>query len=90
MKTAQGLCRWKDSARSHTNGCPYILRLGWGIATVDESPRPTTTIEGLAGLKTPFRPAGRVTAGNSSGLNDGATAALLASEAKAKELRTFH
>jgi acetyl-CoA acyltransferase len=37
-------------------------------------------------LKTPFRPAGRVTAGNSSGLNDGATAALLASEAKALEL----
>ena len=60
--------------------------LGWGIATVDESPRPTTTMEGLAGLKTPFRPAGRVTAGNSSGLNDGATAALLASEDKAKEL----
>ena len=60
--------------------------LGWGIATVDEGPRPTTTMEGLAGLKTPFRPAGRVTAGNSSGLNDGATAALLASEDKAKEL----
>lgn len=59
---------------------------GWAIATVDESPRPTTTIEGLAGLKTPFRPAGRVTAGNSSGLNDGATAALLASEDRAKEL----
>jgi acetyl-CoA acyltransferase len=60
--------------------------LGWGISTVDEAPRPTTTMEGLAGLKTPFRPAGRVTAGNSSGLNDGATAALLASEAKAQEL----
>ncbi len=60
--------------------------LGWGIATVDEAPRPTTTMEGLAGLKTPFRPEGRVTAGNSSGLNDGATAALLASENKAKEL----
>jgi len=60
--------------------------LGWGIATIDEAPRPTTTMEGLAGLKTPFRPAGRVTAGNSSGLNDGATAALLASEEKAKEL----
>ena len=60
--------------------------LGWGIATVDEGPRPTTTMEGLTGLKTPFRPAGRVTAGNSSGLNDGATAALLASEDKAKEL----
>lgn len=62
------------------------VELGWTIATVDEAPRPTTTMEGLAGLKTPFRPAGRVTAGNSSGLNDGATAALLASEDKAKEL----
>ena len=60
--------------------------LGWTIATVDEAPRPTTTMEGLAGLKTPFRPAGRVTAGNAAGLNDGATAALLASESKAKEL----
>ena len=60
--------------------------LGWSIATIDEPPRPTTTLEGLATLKTPFRPAGRVTAGNSSGLNDGATAALLASEDKAVEL----
>ena len=60
--------------------------LGWTIATVDEPPRPQTTMEGLAGLKTPFRPAGRVTPGNSSGLNDGATAALLASEDKALEL----
>ena len=59
--------------------------LGWTVATVDEAPRPTTTMEGLAGLKTPFRPAGRVTAGNSSGLNDGATAALLASEDTANE-----
>jgi acetyl-CoA acyltransferase len=60
--------------------------LGWTVATVDEAPRPQTTIEGLAGLKTPFRPAGRVTPGNSSGLNDGATAAILASEEKALEL----
>jgi acetyl-CoA acyltransferase len=60
--------------------------LGWTIATADEAPRPQTTMEGLAGLKTPFRPAGRVTPGNSSGLNDGATAALLASEEKALEL----
>lgn len=60
--------------------------LGWGIATVDEPPRPSTTLEGLAGLKTPFRPAGRVTAGNSSGINDGATAAILASEERALEL----
>ena len=62
------------------------VELGWTVATVDEPPRPQTTMEGLAGLKTPFRPAGRVTPGNSSGLNDGATAALLASEAKALEL----
>lgn len=59
--------------------------LGWGIATVDEPPRPQTTLEALAALKTPFRAAGRVTAGNAAGLNDGATAAILASESKAKE-----
>jgi acetyl-CoA acyltransferase len=59
---------------------------GWTVATADEAPRPQTTMEGLAGLKTPFRPAGRVTPGNSSGLNDGATAAILASEEKAIEL----
>ncbi len=60
--------------------------LGWTIISADEGPRPTTTLEGLAGLKTPFRPSGRVTAGNASGINDGATIALLASEDKAKEL----
>ena len=60
--------------------------LGWTVATVDAAPRPQTTMEGLAGLKTPFRPSGRVTPGNSSGLNDGATAAILASEEKALEL----
>jgi len=62
------------------------VELGWGMATVDEPPRPQTTLEALAALKTPFRPAGRVTAGNAAGLNDGATAAILASESKAKEL----
>ena len=60
--------------------------LGWGVATVDEPPRPGTTLEALAALKTPFRPAGRVTAGNAAGLNDGATAAILASAAKAAEM----
>ena len=60
--------------------------LGWSVATVDEPPRPGTTLEALAALKTPFRPAGRVTAGNAAGLNDGATAAILASEERAKEL----
>ena len=59
---------------------------GWGVATVDEPPRPGTTVEALAALKTPFRPAGRVTAGNAAGLNDGATAAIIASGEKAREL----
>ncbi len=59
---------------------------GWGLATRDEALRPETTMEGLASLKTPFRPHGRVTAGNSSGLNDGATASIIASSDAAKEL----
>lgn len=59
---------------------------GWGLATRDEALRPETTMEGLAGLKTPFRPHGRVTAGNASGLNDGATASIIASADTAKEL----
>ncbi|GAA1944664.1 thiolase family protein [Amycolatopsis minnesotensis] len=60
--------------------------LGWGLATEDEPPRPGTTVEQLAGLKTPFRPHGRVTAGNAAGLNDGATGAILADEDTAREL----
>ncbi|MGW4522448.1 thiolase family protein [Amycolatopsis sp. NPDC004378] len=60
--------------------------LGWGLATEDEPPRPGTTIEQLAGLKTPFRPHGRITAGNAAGLNDGATASILADEETAREL----
>ncbi len=59
---------------------------GWGLATEDEGMRPDTTMEGLATLKTPFRPHGRVTAGNASPLTDGATVSLLASEQAAKEL----
>lgn len=85
MKTAQAYADGKIQ-RDLIPTAARSAELGWGIATVDEPPRPTTTLEGLASLKTPFRPAGRVTAGNSSGLNDGATAAILASEAKAIEL----
>jgi acetyl-CoA acyltransferase len=59
---------------------------GWGLATIDEAPRPDTALEKLGTLKTPFRPHGKVTAGNSAGLNDGATACLLASEETAREL----
>ncbi|MDQ1734698.1 MAG: acetyl-CoA acyltransferase [Pseudonocardiales bacterium] len=59
---------------------------GWGLATRDEPPRPGTTLQDLAALKTPFRPHGRITAGNAAGLNDGATACILASAEAAGEL----
>ena len=85
MKTAQAYAEGKIQ-RDLIPTAARNAELGWTVATVDEPPRPQTTMEGLAGLKTPFRPAGRVTPGNSSGLNDGATAALLASEEKALEL----
>jgi 3-oxoadipyl-CoA thiolase len=52
--------------------------------SMDEHPRADTTLEGLAKLKTPFRNPGTVTAGNASGINDGACAMLLASEAAVK------
>ncbi|MEU6237746.1 acetyl-CoA C-acyltransferase [Kitasatospora sp. NPDC047058] len=68
------------------NTNPEVGETGWGLATVDEPLRPGTTMESLANLKTPFRPHGNITAGNSAGLNDGATASLLAAEDVAEEL----
>ncbi|MBT7803253.1 MAG: thiolase family protein [Microbacteriaceae bacterium] len=59
---------------------------GYGLASEDEGRRPETTMEGLAALKTPFRPHGKVTAGNASPLTDGATIAAIASGAFAREL----
>jgi acetyl-CoA acyltransferase len=82
-------------AKAYANGqvqpdlVPVATRhqeLGWGLATQDEPPRPGTTVEDLATLRTPFRPHGNVTAGNSAGLNDGATACILASAEAAAEL----
>jgi acetyl-CoA acyltransferase len=58
---------------------------GWRMADRDEFLRPDTSLEALATLPTPFRPGGRVTAGNSAGLTDGATACLLCSEDAARE-----
>lgn len=58
---------------------------GYGMATEDEGRRPDTSMEALAELKTPFRPHGKVTAGNASPLTDGATVSLLGSESFAKE-----
>jgi acetyl-CoA acetyltransferase family protein len=57
-----------------------------GDLTRDEHPRPETTLEKLAGLRPAFRTGGSVTAGNSSGLNDGAAAVVVASEEKARAL----
>src|SRR5207249_4202003 len=59
---------------------------GWRAADLDEFLRPDTSREALAELRTPFRPGGRVTAGNSAGLTDGATACFLTAEETAAEL----
>ena len=59
---------------------------GWRVADVDEFVRGETSMDGLAQLRTPFRPGGRVTAGNSAGLTDGATACFLAAEETGVEL----
>jgi acetyl-CoA acyltransferase len=78
-----------ENGKIQPNLIPVAVRgneEGWSIATADEPPRPGSTLEGLSALKTPFRAAGRVTAGNAAGLNDGATAALLASEERARDL----
>ncbi|MET4780153.1 thiolase family protein [Glaciihabitans sp. UYNi722] len=88
MRSQQKAAAAYENGKIQPDLIPVAIRseAGWGLATRDEALRPETTMEGLAGLKTPFRPHGRVTAGNSSGLNDGATVSLLSSEATAKEL----
>jgi len=91
---AFGLASQEKTAKAYANGklqpdlVPVATRSaeeGWGLATADEAPR-ETSMERLATLKTPFRPHGRVTAGNAAGLNDGATASILAAEETAREL----
>src|SRR5207302_2510872 len=57
-----------------------------GDVVRDEHPRPETTLEKLAALKPAFRAGGSVTAGNASGINDGAAALVVASEERAREL----
>src|SRR5205807_5758060 len=59
---------------------------GWREADADEFLRPGTSLGAIRDLPTPFRAGGRVTAGNSAGLTDGATVSLLASERAAEEL----
>ncbi len=87
MASQQKAAAAYDNGKFQPDLIPVAIRseAGWGMATRDEALRPETTMEGLAALKTPFRPHGRVTAGNSSGLNDGATASIIASADAAKE-----
>ncbi|WP_320064675.1 thiolase family protein [Micromonospora sp. RTGN7] len=91
---AFALASQQKTAKAYANGklqgdlVPMAIRDdegGWGLAAVDEAPR-DTSLEKLATLKTPFRPHGKVTAGNAAGLNDGATASLIAAESTAREL----
>lgn len=67
-------------------GVPVKKRGDEQVVTTDEFPRRDVSMEGLAKLKPGFRPNGTVTAGNASGLNDGASAAVLMSEGKARQL----
>jgi 3-oxoadipyl-CoA thiolase len=60
-------------------------KAGPTLVKIDEHPRKDTTLEGLAKLRTPFRNPGTVTAGNASGVNDGAAALILASEEAANK-----
>jgi acetyl-CoA acyltransferase len=92
---AYAVASQEKTAKAYANGLlqPDLVPVatrdaenGWGYVTTDEGPRPGTSMEGLAALKTPFRPHGRVTAGNASALTDGATGAVLASEEVAREL----
>jgi acetyl-CoA acyltransferase len=78
---------WQDGVM-HETVVPMAVftEQGWTVADRDEFLRPDTTLEGLAELSTPFRAGGRVTAGNSAGLTDGAAACLLTSGKAAGEL----
>jgi acetyl-CoA acyltransferase len=78
---------WENGVMAHTVVPMSVFTdAGWTVAERDEFLRPETTLEALAGLRTPFRAGGRVTAGNSAGLTDGAAMCVLASEDAAAEL----
>lgn len=88
MRSQQKVAAAYEAGHIQPDLVPVAIRSeqGWGLATQDEGLRPETTMEGLATLRTPFRPHGRVTAGNASPLTDGATVSLLASADAAQEL----
>ena len=77
---------WRDGVMRETVvPMSVFTEDGWREADRDEFLRPETSLDAIRDLPTPFRPGGRVTAGNSAGLTDGATVSLLASERAAEE-----
>ena len=84
----QKACTAQENGSFKDEIVPVVVhgRKGDTIVDTDEGPRPGTTVEGLAKLKPAFKKDGIVTAGNSSGINDGAAAVVVMSEEKAKEL----
>ncbi len=82
MKAAMEAGKFKDEI------VPFEVKLKKTsfVFDTDEHPRPETTMESLAKLKPTFKEGGTVTAGNSSGMNDGASAVVVMSEEKAREL----
>ncbi|MDP2609076.1 MULTISPECIES: 3-oxoadipyl-CoA thiolase [unclassified Oceanobacter] len=84
QKTAAAM----DAGLFNEEICPVVIPQRKGediVVDTDEHPRASTTLEGLAKLKAPFREGGSVTAGNASGVNDGACALLIASRAAAEK-----
>ena len=78
---------WRNGAMRETVvPMAVFTEEGWKLADRDEFLRPDTSMAGLADLPTPFRSGGRVTAGNSAGLTDGAAACILTAEETATEL----
>jgi acetyl-CoA acyltransferase len=87
LRSQQRASRAQESGRLAREIIPVSIKRRKGDPVIfdsDEHPRPDTTLEGLARLPTPFREDGTVTAGNASGINDGAAALIVASEAAAK------
>jgi len=87
LRSQQRCAKAMESGRFESQLIPVAIKDGKtdAIFDVDEHPRPKTMIEDLRKLKPAFRPGGTVTAGNSSGLNDGAAAMLLMSAKAAKK-----
>lgn len=87
LRSQKNACQAMASGRIAREITPVILPRRKGdpvIAQADEHPRPSTTLDALAALRAPFREGGSITAGNASGVNDGAAALLLASASAVK------